>query len=69
MRTVAESQSDANLRYSIALRYIASPTMGLPAFRDALDYVDEAGEKNAREALKACIRTARMALAAVGDDL
>jgi hypothetical protein len=53
---------------SAALRYISSPTMGLPGGRDALDYVDEASEKNAREALKACIRTARQAMGKAGDD-
>ena len=46
-----------------ALRYISSPTMGLPGGRDALDFVDEASEENVRQALKACIRTARLALA------
>lgn len=46
-----------------ALTYISSPTMGLPGGRDALDFVDEASEGNVRLALKACIRTARQAMA------
>lgn len=64
-RLAEEAAGRGQSEVEAALRYISSPTMGLPGGRDALDFVDEASEVNARAALKACIRTARQALAKV----
>lgn len=53
-----------------ALRYISSPTMGLPAGVDAREFaMSGSSERNARYALQLCIGQARDALLKIGNDV
>ena len=63
MRPLDPNTEDPLERALIALRYIARPTMGLPAEADPVDYaLHHATEDAVRIALRSCIEIARMAV-------